>query len=86
VGETRNAYKVLVGKTEGKRPLGGLRHKWEKNIRMDLRKIAYVGVDCIQLAQNRVQWLAFVNTVMHSSRRILLHVIGYINSDTYFCR
>jgi hypothetical protein len=50
MGEDRKLYKVLVGKPEGKRPLGRPRHRWEDGIRMDLREIAWGNVDCIQLA------------------------------------
>jgi hypothetical protein len=56
-------YKLLVGKPEGKRPLGRPRHRWEDGIRMDLRRLAG-GVKWIQLAQDRDRWRAVVNTVM----------------------
>jgi hypothetical protein len=58
------AYRILVGKPEGKRPLGKLRRKWVNNIKIDLREIGWDGVDWINLAQNRDQWRALVNTVM----------------------
>jgi hypothetical protein len=61
----RNVYKVLVGKPEGKRPLGRPRHRWEDEIRMDLREIGWGIVDWIQLAQDRDRWRAVVNTVMN---------------------
>jgi hypothetical protein len=64
VGEGRGAYRVLVGRPEGKRPLGRPRHKWEDNIEMDLRYIRIDGANWIRLAQDRVQWRACVNTVM----------------------
>jgi hypothetical protein len=54
-----------VGKPEGKRPLGRLRRRWEDNIRMALRKIGWRGIDWIDLAQDRDQWRALVNTVMN---------------------
>jgi hypothetical protein len=60
----RNVYRVLMGKPEGKRPLGRPRHRWEDGIRMDLREIGG-SVDWIQLAQDRDRWRAFVNTVMY---------------------
>jgi hypothetical protein len=63
--EGRGVYRVLVGKPEGKRPLGRPRHRWEDNIKMDLRGIGINGANWIQLAQDRVQWPAFVNTVMN---------------------
>jgi hypothetical protein len=55
----------LVGKPEGKRPLGRPRRRWEDNIIMDLREIGWGGMDCIDLAQDRDQWRALVNTVMN---------------------
>jgi hypothetical protein len=55
----------LVGRPEGKRPLGRSRHKWEDNIKMDLREIGIDGANWIRLAQDRVQWRAFVNMVMN---------------------
>jgi hypothetical protein len=60
----KNAY-ILVGKSEGKRPLRRPRRRWENNIRMDLKKIVWEGVDSMHLAQNRDQWQALVNTVMN---------------------
>jgi hypothetical protein len=65
MGETRNAYRVLVGKPEGKRPLGTPRRRWGGNIRMDLREIGWDGVGWIDLAQDRDQWRVLVNTVMN---------------------
>jgi hypothetical protein len=65
VGEERNVYKVLMGKPEGKRPLGRPRRRWEDGIRMDLREIGWGNVDWIQLAQVRDRWRALVNTVMN---------------------
>jgi hypothetical protein len=64
VEEERNMYKVLMGKPEGKRPLGRQRHIWEDGIRMDLREIGWGSVNWIQLAQDRDRWQALVNTVM----------------------
>jgi hypothetical protein len=64
-GEKRNAYRVLVGKLEGKRPLERPRRRGEDNIRMDLREIEWGGMDWIDLAQDRDQWRAVVNTVMN---------------------
>jgi hypothetical protein len=65
MGETRNAYRILVGKPEGKRPVGKPRRKWVDNIKMDLREIAWDGMDWIELAQDRDQWRALMNTVMN---------------------
>jgi hypothetical protein len=59
--ETRNAYRILMGKPEGKRPLGRPRHRWVDNI----REIGSDGMDWIDLAQDRDQWRALVNTVMN---------------------
>jgi hypothetical protein len=58
-------YGVLMGKPEGKRPLGRPRHRWEDGIRMDLRELGWGSVDWIQLAQDRDRWWALVNTVMN---------------------
>jgi hypothetical protein len=55
---------ILVGKPEGKRPLKRPRRRWEDNIRLDLREIGWGGMEWIDLAQNRDQWRAVVNTVM----------------------
>jgi hypothetical protein len=60
-----NAYRILVGKPEGKRPLGRRRDRWVDNIKMDLREIRWDGLDWIDLAQDRDQWRALVNTVMN---------------------
>jgi hypothetical protein len=64
-GEGRGVYRVLVVRPEGKRPLKRPRHRWEGNIKMDLREIEINGVNWIRLTQDRVQWRAFVNTVMN---------------------
>jgi hypothetical protein len=65
MGEERKVYKVLVGKTEGKRPLGRPRRKWEYGIRMYVREIGLGGVDWIRLAQDRDRWRAVVSAVMN---------------------
>jgi hypothetical protein len=64
-GEKRNAYRILVGKPDGKRPLGRPRRRWVNNIKMYLREIGWGGMDCIDSAQDREQWRALVNTVMN---------------------
>jgi hypothetical protein len=65
MGKGRGVYRILVGRPEGKRPLGRPRCRWEDNIKMALREIGIDGANWIQLAQDRVQWQAFVNTVMN---------------------
>jgi hypothetical protein len=64
-GAKRNAYRILVGKPEGMRPLGKPRRMREDNIRMNLREIGWGGMDWIDLVQDRDQWRALVNTVMN---------------------
>jgi hypothetical protein len=63
-GEKMNAYRIL-GKPEGKRPLGRARRRWVDNIKMDLRETGWDGIDWIVLAQDRDQCRALVNTVMN---------------------
>jgi hypothetical protein len=65
VGVGRGVYRVLVGKPECKRPLGRARRRCEDNIKLVLREIGIDGANWIRLAQDRVQWRAFVNTVMN---------------------
>jgi hypothetical protein len=62
--EMRSAYDILVGKPEGKRPLGRPRHRQEDNIRMDLRETEWESVDC-HLVQDRDQWQSLVNVVLN---------------------
>jgi hypothetical protein len=64
-GEKRNAYRILVGKQEGNRPLGRPRSRWVENIKMDLGEIGWDGMNWIDLAQDRNQWMALVNMVMN---------------------
>jgi hypothetical protein len=64
MGETRNAYTILVGKPEGKRPLGRPTRRWVDNIKMVLREIGWDGMDWIELAQDRDHWRAVLNMVM----------------------
>jgi hypothetical protein len=64
-GRGEKVYKVLLGKPDGKRPLGRPRRRWEDGIRMDLREIGLGGVDWIQLSQDRDWWQAVVSAVMN---------------------
>jgi len=61
----RSEYRVLVGKPEGKRPLGRPRRRWEDNIKIDLKEVGCGGMDWIGLAQNWDRWRALVNAVMN---------------------
>jgi hypothetical protein len=63
MGEERSVYRVLVGKPEGKRPLGRPRLRWEDNIKMVLQEVGCGCMDWIELAQNRGRWRALVNAV-----------------------
>jgi hypothetical protein len=65
MGEKRNAYRILVGKPEGKRPQGRLRRRWENNVKMYLREIGRGAMDWSDLAQDMDQWCTFVNTAMN---------------------
>jgi hypothetical protein len=65
MGEKRNAYRILVGKPEGKRQLRRSRRRWEDNIRMNLREIGWGGMDWIDLAQDRDQWRVLVNVALN---------------------
>jgi hypothetical protein len=65
MGEKRNAYRILVGKPEEKKPLGIPRRRWEDSIKMELRAIGWGGMEWIYLAQDRDKWRALVNTVMN---------------------
>jgi len=65
MGERRGVYRVLVGKSEVKRPLGRPRCRWEDNIKLDLQEVGCGGLDWIEVAQDRVRWRALVNAVMN---------------------
>jgi hypothetical protein len=65
MGETRNAYRILVGKPEGMRPLGRPRRRWVDNIKINLSEIGWDGVDWSELAQDRDKWRALVNSAMN---------------------
>jgi hypothetical protein len=64
MGEGKGAYKILVGRPEGRRPLGRPRHRWEDNIKMD-QEVGWGGMDWIDMAQDRDRWRAVVNAVMN---------------------
>jgi hypothetical protein len=74
MGEERKVYKVLLGKPEGKGPLGRPRHRWGDGIRMDLREIGLEVLDWIRLAQDRDRWRAVVSAVMNL--RVLAHGVS----------
>jgi len=65
MGEGIGVYRVLVGKPEGKRPLGRPRRRWDDNIKMDLQEVGCGGNDWIELAQDRDRWRTLVNVVMN---------------------
>jgi hypothetical protein len=65
MGKKRNAYRLLVGKPEGKRPLGRPRRRWVDNIRMDLGEVGWDDMDWICLPKDRNRWRALVNSVLN---------------------
>jgi hypothetical protein len=65
MGEVRGAYNIMVGRPEGRRPLGRPRRRWDDKIKIDLREIGFGDVNCIHRAQDRDRWRALVNTVMN---------------------
>jgi hypothetical protein len=65
MGEKKYAYRILVGKPGGKRPLGRPRRRWVDNIKLDLREIEWDGMNWFDLAQDSAQWRALMNTVMN---------------------
>jgi hypothetical protein len=87
MGEKKNAYRLFVGKPDGRRPLGRPRRSRVDNIRMDLRDIGWLGVDWIGLAQDRDRWRALVNAVMTNNLKfhvfvlliVLLFLFGFPN-------
>jgi hypothetical protein len=65
MGEGRDAYRILVGRPEGRRPLGRPRRRWENNVKMDLQEMGWGGMDWIDMAQDRDRWRAVVSAVMN---------------------
>ena len=65
MGDRGGAYRVLVGKPEGKKPFGRPRYRWEDSIEMDLQEVAWRDMDWIELAEDEERWQAFVNAVMN---------------------
>jgi hypothetical protein len=63
--ERRIVYRILAGKSDGQRPLGRRRRRWEKDIKMALQNVGWGGMDCIELAQDRDRWEVRVNTAMN---------------------
>jgi hypothetical protein len=65
MGEGRGAYRVLVVRPEGRRPLGRPRRRWEDNIKMDLQEVGWGGMDRIDMARDRDRWRVLVSAVMN---------------------
>jgi hypothetical protein len=65
MGEKRGAYRVLVGRPQGRRPLERPRRRWEDNIKMDVQEVGWGGMDWIDMAQDRDRWQALVNAVIN---------------------
>jgi len=65
MGDRRGVYRVLVGKPEGKKPLGRPRRRWDDNIKVDLQEVGCGGMDWIELAQDKDRWRTLVNAVMN---------------------
>jgi hypothetical protein len=92
MGEKRNAYRLFLGKPEGKRPLGLSRRRWVDNIKLDLLVIGWGGVEWIGLAQDRDKWRALMNAVMNlrvplnAGKLSSGYIIGGFSSSSQFHR
>ena len=89
MGKNRGAYRVLVGKPEGKRQLERPRCRWEDNMKMDLQEVGCEGIDSIDVAQDRDRWRVLVNTVMNlrvpeNAGNLLVYLIG-LNNVLLYC-
>jgi len=78
MGERRGVYRGLVGKREGKRPLGRPRRRWEDNVKMEPQEMECGGIDRIDVAQDRVRWRVLVNAVMNL--RVLQNAENFLTS------
>ena len=78
MGDWRGVYRVLVGKPEGKRPVGRPRRRWEDNIKMDLQVVGYGGMERMELAQNRDRWRTLVTVV--TNIRVPENAGNFLNS------
>jgi hypothetical protein len=76
MGENKNVYRLLVGKPEGKRPLGRPRHRWVNNTKMDHGEVEWGGVDWIGLARDRYKWRALMNAVINLWRAFVSAVMN----------
>jgi hypothetical protein len=88
MGEKRNVYRLLVGKPEGKRPLGRPRRRWVDNIKMDLLEIGVSVVDWIGLAQDRYRWRAIVKAVTAFFTKLIKSRLSFteIREISYLCQ
>jgi hypothetical protein len=80
MGEKTNAYRILVGKPEGKRPLGRPRRRWVDNIKMDFREIGWDGVDWIDMVQDRDRWIALSNKVLNLDSMKCWEVLEWLHN------
>jgi hypothetical protein len=92
MGEKRNAYRLLVGKPEGERPIGRPRRMLVNNIKMDLLEIGWTDVNWISIAQDRDKWRALANAVMNlrvpynAGKLLIIYIIGGLSNSSQFHR